>query len=654
MSATEFGLLGPLLVRHDNAVLPVAPGKQRVLLAALLFKANQAVSVPELAETLWEGPLGAPASARVTVQNYVKRLRIALRVTGVDRIVTRPDGYVIRVDAAEFDVARFAELAAGSRRAAAVRAWVVAESQACAALALWRGEPLADIAADGLVMREVPRLTEMWLQVTETRIDADLHLGRHGHIVAELRDLTARYPLREHLSAQLMLALARGGNQGDALTVYQQARRKLIDDLGIEPGSELRQLHERILAGDVGPMTSDGDRHATSEPDVAAPRQLPPTVGHFTGRIVEIETLSAQLDDHATVFICAIGGPPGVGKTALAVHWAHVVASRFPDGQLYVNLRGYDPDQPMAAASALSGFLRALGVPGSDLPADTAERSALYRTLLAGKRVLVVADNAADVEQVRPLLPGTPGCAVVVTSRDSLAGLIARDGARRVELDLLPRADAVHLLSVLIGERADSEPQAVARLAEQCGRLPLALRVAAELAAVRRDTRLAALVDELADRQRRLDLLAAGGDRDTAVRSVFSWSYRHLSGDTGRMFRVVGLHPGLDFDIHAAAALADTPTRTAARLLDLLCRAHLDAARCNRSLRSARPSPCLRPRRCHRPGHRGTASGGADPPGRLLLAHRGHRHGHLVPGRAAPQTPHCPGTRPPNRWSPMQ
>lgn len=264
-----------------------------------------------------------------------------------------------------------------------------------------------------------------------------------------------------------------------------------------------------------------------------------------------------------------------MGKTALAVYWAHQIAGRFPDGQLYVNLRGFDPGQPMTAADALAGFLHALGVPGQDIPVDEQERAARYRSLLAGRRMLIVADNAGDVEQVRPLLPGTPTCAVLVTSRDALAGLVARDGARRLDLDLLTPADAVALLRALIGQRVDTDPDAAVALASHCARLPLALRVAAELAADRLTIPLSELVDELADQQGRLDLLDAGGDPRTAVRAVFSWSYRHLGADTARAFRLAGLHPGPDLDLYATAALADVPIDHARRMLQQLTRAHL-------------------------------------------------------------------------------
>jgi tetratricopeptide (TPR) repeat protein/transcriptional regulator with XRE-family HTH domain len=316
---------------------------------------------------------------------------------------------------------------------------------------------------------------------------------------------------------------------------------------------------------------------------VAVPRELPADVAGFTGRAVELAELDLLLPggQHGTgeaagpVVISAVSGTAGVGKTALAVRWAHRVAGEFPDGQLYVNLRGYDPDQPVPAAEALAGFLRALGVFGADVPLGEAERAARYRSLLAGRRVLVMLDNAAAVEQVRPLLPGTGTVMVVVTSRDSLAGLVALDGARRLDLDLLPAGDAVALLTALIGERAEADPAAARALAGLCARLPLALRVAAELAAARPGMPLAGLAAELAGQRDRLELLDAGADPYGAVAGVFSWSYRHLPEDAGRLFRLLGVHPGQDWDRYAAAALADAGLAQASRLLALLARAHL-------------------------------------------------------------------------------
>jgi tetratricopeptide (TPR) repeat protein len=303
-------------------------------------------------------------------------------------------------------------------------------------------------------------------------------------------------------------------------------------------------------------------------------------VAGFVGRAAELAALTGLLDRSGAQVprvnvISAIDGTAGVGKTALAVHWAHQVAGRFPDGQLYVNLRGHDPDRPMSAGDALAGFLRALGVPGQEIPLEEDERAARFRSLLSGKRMLVLLDNAGSVEQARPLLPGSPACATVITSRDSLAGLVARDGAWRLDLDVLPLEDAIGLLRELIGARVDDDPGAAETMAVQCCRLPLALRVAAEFAAARPAAPLAELTGELADQHKRLDLLDAGGDPRTAVRAVFSWSYRHLDAVTARAFRLLGLHPGPDFDPYAAAALTGTSLEDARRTLEVLSRAHL-------------------------------------------------------------------------------
>ncbi len=303
------------------------------------------------------------------------------------------------------------------------------------------------------------------------------------------------------------------------------------------------------------------------------PAQLPANVSAFTGRsaeLAELDELRAGAEATAVV-VSAVAGTAGVGKTALAVAWAHRLRPAFPDGQLYVNLRGYDPDRPVPAAEALASFLAALGVPGAEIPVDLAGRAARFRTEVSGRRLLVLLDNAASVEQVRPLLPGSAGCLVLVTSRDSLAGLVARHGARRLDLGLLPAADALRLLRRLAGPRVDAEPAAAATLVELCARLPLALRVAAELATARPDVPLAHLVGELADEHRRLDLLDPGGE----VRAVFSWSYRHLPAAAATAFRLLGLHPGADFEPYAAAALAGTDVAGAGPLLDTLTRAHL-------------------------------------------------------------------------------
>jgi tetratricopeptide (TPR) repeat protein/transcriptional regulator with XRE-family HTH domain len=343
-------------------------------------------------------------------------------------------------------------------------------------------------------------------------------------------------------------------------------RPRLAEELGVSAD----RIEELLAAGSAMPSARDGA--------AAVPRQLPAAVAAFTGRATELAALDELLVSQqvtTTAIISALSGTAGVGKTALAVHWAHHAASQFPDGQLYANLRGYDPDQPMPASDALAGFLHGLGVPGQDIPPGEPDRAARYRSLLAGKRMLIVLDNANSVEQVRPLLPGHPECRVVVTSRASLAGLVARDGAQRLDLDLLPLADAIALLRQLIGARVDAEADAAVTLAGQCARLPLALRVAAELAAVRPAASLADLVAELSDQQERLELLSVGSDPYTAVRSVFSWSYEQLDHDSARIFRLASLHPGPDFDPYAAAALTGSGLDPVRDRLGTLTRAHL-------------------------------------------------------------------------------
>jgi tetratricopeptide (TPR) repeat protein/transcriptional regulator with XRE-family HTH domain len=371
-------------------------------------------------------------------------------------------------------------------------------------------------------------------------------------------------------------------------TAHQDTARLLADALGLaEParGLFVAAARGRVPAEEVLATRRDAvaAMAAVSSPTAPVPRELPADVGGFTGRAVELAELDLLLPgtaEHAEaigpVVISAVSGTAGVGKTALAVRWAHRAAEAFPDGQLYVNLRGYDPDQPVTPGEALAGFLRALGVPDQAIPLEEAERAARYRSLLAGKRLLVVLDNAGTVEQVRPLLPGSGSVMVMVTSRDSLTGLVARDGARRLDLDLLPLAEAVALLQALIGARADADSQATVALAGLCARLPLALRVAAELAISRPETPLAELAAELGGEADRLELLDAGGDRRSAVAAVFSWSYQHLPADAARMFRLLGLHPAQDWDPHAASALTATESLPQAkRLLGVLARAHL-------------------------------------------------------------------------------
>jgi DNA-binding SARP family transcriptional activator len=585
----EFCLLGPLVVRNGGAAVRVPPGKQRALLAALLLKAGRLVTLEELAEVLW-GQV-PPPSARVSVQNYVMRLRKVLTVTGRTFIATQPGGYLISVDAAELDVTQFEALLGTARAATRDGSWATAAGHARAALALWRGEPLAGVGSEMLTLREVPRLSELQLQAQEARIGADLHLGGHSEVIAELQRLCRAHPLREQLHALLMLALYRDSRRAEALAAYQDARRVLVEELGMEPGPELRGLQQQILASDPAlipapaasrtcSVTGDDDEragHAHAGVQAAVPHQLPAPVAHFAGRETEMAALSGLAAGQAgTVVISAVGGMAGVGKTALAVHWAHQVADRFRDGQLYVNLGGFGPSgNPVTPGAAVRGFLDALGVAPQRIPPDPSAQSAMYRSLLCGRQMLIVLDNALDEAQVRPLLPASPGCVVMVTSRTQLTGLVAAEGARLINLDVLSDAEAREMLARRLGsERVAAEPAAGARLIRLCARLPLALAVTAARAAARPGFPLAALAAELRDEPTRLEVLD-GGDPATSVQAVFSWSYQNLTGPAACTFRLLGLHPATGITAHTAASLAALPLDQAREILRELARRHL-------------------------------------------------------------------------------
>jgi tetratricopeptide (TPR) repeat protein len=504
-------------------------------------------------------------------------------------------------------VIRFSELQAGAGRAARAGAWEVASARLGEALGLWRGRPLADVPSGVLVAGAVPRLAEMRLEALEARVEADLALGRHREVVAEVRALAVAEPLRERLAELLMLALYRSGQQASALEAYRRVRRHLVEQVGIEPGPGLRELNQRILRSDPalrltppGPGTVPASRArqaagkrpvpggptvqvpapaGPAEPDRArmpAPVMLPAAVPGFTGRAQELRALSGLLRrPGGPVLITAIGGTAGVGKTALAVHWARRVAAEFPDGQLYVNLRGFGPADPLPPAEALRAFLDALGVPAARIPATLDGRQALYRGLLDGRRMLIVLDNARDPAQVRPLVPATPTTMVLITSRSELASLVVTHGATAISLDVLTVAEAREMLTERLGAgRVAAEPEAADELIGLCARLPLALAITAARAVTHPGFTLAALAAELRDARGRLDALSTGEDA-TDVRAVLSWSYQSLQPPAARMFRLLGLHPGPEITAAAAASLAGTPVPETRRLLRELTRCHL-------------------------------------------------------------------------------
>ena len=590
----DFGLLGPLRVRDGTRHVFVSAPRQRVLLAALLLSAGRVVSLDTLAETLWEG--GSPAGARGALHSAVQRLRSTLGPAGASLIETRPPGYLIKAEDVGLDIREFSELATRGHAAAEAGTWAQAASLLREALGRWRGEPLEDVPSQVLRNREVPHLADQRLHALAARIDADLHLGRHGEVVAELRQLVAEHPLQEQFHAQLMLSLYRTGRQSDALAAYQVVRRVLADQLGIDPGPELRLLHQRILGADsqlllpagagpssappAAPSPSAAPAPRPPAPGHVVPRQLPAATRHFAGRdgaLNELAGLTAEAagGSPATV-IAVIAGTAGIGKTTLALHFAHQAAGQFPDGQLYVNLRGFDPaGSPVTAEEALRLLLDALSVPAARVPAGLDAQAGLYRSLLAGRRVLVLLDNARDAEQVRPLLPASPGCLVIVTSRNQLTSLVAAEGASPLALDVLSDAEARELLARRLGPQlVADDPAAADELIQLCARLPLALSIAAARTASQPGLSLAGLAADLRDARRRLDALDTG-HAATNVRAVLSWSYQQLDPVTAELFRLLGLHAGPDVSAAAAASLARLPVQEARRRLGDLARAHL-------------------------------------------------------------------------------
>ncbi|MDN3358162.1 transcriptional regulator [Actinomadura sp. DC4] len=554
--------------------MPIQAPKQRIILACLLLEADHTVPISTLIDRLWEA--APPARAHTTLHVHIRRLRQTLGSAA--RIQTRPKGYLIDTTPAGTDVQTFDTLLRRARDTAAPAETLPPLREA---VELWRGPILADVPSESLHNEDVPRLTERCLEATEQLFSAELALGNHEGIVADLMALTARFPFRERLRGQLMLALYRGGRQADALEAYRSGARLLREELGLSPGDELNTLHEGILTGtaeratprlagtDVVRLAPQRSGGRTSD----APAQLPADVVPFGGREAEIAHLSAR--GRGQLLISVVTGMAGVGKTALAVRFGHRVKDRHPDGQLFADLRGHAEGAALDASVVLQRFLRALGVPRERIPADLDEQAALYRSLLAGRRVLIVLDNARSSRQVRPLLPGSPACRVVVTSRCRLDGLVARDGADQFALGTLDHDVAVRVLRDVLGaERSDAEPEALCRLVQICGRLPLALRIAASRLKQAPGRSIRQLADELTDEDRRLPGLSIEDD-DTALLSAFDLSYRLLPDAAAQMFRLLGSHPGPEWDPAVAAAAAGVSRARSRQALQALAAAHL-------------------------------------------------------------------------------
>jgi DNA-binding SARP family transcriptional activator/Tfp pilus assembly protein PilF len=565
-------LLGPVDVVVDGVPRPVRGLRRKALLAALALQAGQAVSTSQLIEIVWGQ--SAPPTAAATLQNHVSHLRRVLG--GKAAIRAQPPGYLLDSGKVGTDVQAAERLLHEGSLSADPREGT---RRLRAALALWRGRPLADVAGLPWLEQQAARLDLLGAQVSRALAEARLAAGEHDALVPELEQMAASAPLDEQVHAQLMLALYRSGRQADALDAYQRVRRTLDEELGILPGRALRDLEAAILRQDpaIDPPAGPHTPVARQEPPV--PAQLPPAVPAFTGRGAELAALDRLLAAPGAgevMAIAAVSGTAGVGKTTMVVHWAHRASAHFPGGQLYVNLQGFGPDgAALEPGEVVHGFLEALGVPATKIPAGLPARTALYRSALAGRRVLVVLDNARDAQQVRPLLPGSPGCLTVVTSRSELTGLIAAEGALGLGLDVLPARDARDLLAGRVGEaRAAAESAAVDDIVAGCARLPLALTVAAARAAARPGFSLAAVAAELRRASSALDPFHVG-DASTDVRAVFSWSYRALGAPAARIFRLLGLHPGPEIAAAAAASLAAVCPDRARMLLGELARAHL-------------------------------------------------------------------------------
>ena len=600
----RFRLLGPLEIQAgEDDWRGIGAPKWRAVLAALLINAGQIVPADVLISEVWPGT--PPAKAGNLISIYVLRLRRLLGDTDSTLLVTRAPGYLLRLRPGDTDAQVFEALVGEGRRAYAAGEPERAAAQLAEALALWHGSPLADVPPTTLVETEAERLADLRLDAAELRITAELACGSHAQVIPELRRLLADHSLRENLWLLLMRALDGAGRHAEALEAYGHARSVLAEELGVDPGAELRQCYAELLAKDEALTKDAGDAPgsisaatvtassgpASSSPappearvprPVPVPAQLPADVADFTGRddqvrhLVDLLSSAGADDESGAVRIALVAGAGGLGKTSLAVHAAHRVRGSFSDGQLYVDLLGATP-HPLPAADVLARFLRDLGVDGREIPVDEDERAARYRTILAGRRMLIVLDNARDAAQVRSLLPGSAACAVLVTTRSRMADLAS---TRLVDLNVLDDDEALTLFTRVVGdERAAAEPEATAELLLACAGLPLAIRICAARLATRSGWTIQAMANRLRDTRRRLDELRVG---DLAVRASFQVSFTTLPAsarpdgiDPADAFRMLGLWHGPSISSAAAAAMFGTPEDLASDALEILVDARL-------------------------------------------------------------------------------
>lgn len=569
-----FEILGPLMVRSGDRKVVIGGARQRTTLALLLLNQGRTVSVDTLLDEVWnESP---PATARTQIAIVIAALRKTFKAEGADddTIVTDHPGYLLNAEGHSVDSVEFAAHVARAEADVKEQRLDAAVRHYHRALDLWRGPALAGVSGR-LVEKEAARLAELRLNVYDDATAVELELGRHYELLPELGGVVQENPLRERTRGHLMLAQYRAGRRADAMEVYREAREYFIEELGLEPGPDLQALHDFILRDDpsLSPTGgAEGDAADAALPEVTVvPSELPPDVPGFTGREDELAALdglmAGEKDGVPTPTAGLITGVAGVGKSGLALRWAHRAADAFPDGRLFADLRGYDEQhEPASVSDVLSRFLRSLGVPGPRVPEAPEERVALYRSLLAERRVLIVLDNVRTYAQLRPLLPGSGGSCVLITSRDQLEQMVTWPQEARIHLGVLPPAEAVELVAKITGERRIATARAdAARLVELCDRLPLALRIAAARLASKPHWSVRHMVVRLSDERRRLDELSQGESR---VRAGFELSYRFLPDSAARLYRRLGLLDLPDFTSWVAAALLDLDVLAAELLLE--------------------------------------------------------------------------------------